>query len=78
MQRRETLKTVGGIGVASLHGIGASGTVAASEQRLASQKNNPGRLATYNGHETKTAPGSGDSIRCYYTLRIRARTGKVS
>lgn len=67
MQRRDTLKTVGGIGVASLLGIGASGTVAANGQSQSGRNNNPGRLATYNGKNTKTAPGLGgfDKVLLY-------------
>lgn len=67
MQRRETLKTVGGIGVASLLGLGASGTAAANDQNQSRQSNNPGRVATYNGKDTKTAAGLGgfDKVLLY-------------
>lgn len=63
MNRRDTLKTVGGIGVASLLGIGASGTAAATNDT----QRNPGKVGTYDGKRTLTAPGLGgfDKVLVY-------------
>ena len=67
MNRRNTLKTIGGIGLASVLGAGASGTVAADAPGRGDRTNNPGRVATYNGRTTKTAPGLGgfDKVLLY-------------
>lgn len=57
--RRNTLKMMGGIGIASILGTGATGTVAADNHSQGGQSKNPGRIATYNGKKTKTAPSLG-------------------
>ncbi len=53
MQRRDTLKTVGGIGIASLLGLGASGSAAANQH---GQSRNPGRVGQYSGCRTLVPP----------------------
>lgn len=65
MKRRTTLKSIGGIGVASVLGVG--GTVAADDHGQRGRNKNPGRVATYNGKTTKTAPGLGgfDKVLLY-------------
>lgn len=67
MKRRTTLKSIGEIGVASVLGVGASGTVAADGHGQSGRSKNPGRVATYNGKTTKTAPGLGgfDKVLLY-------------
>ncbi|MFO8115737.1 MAG: hypothetical protein R6U01_10355 [Halorubrum sp.] len=59
MQRRDTLKTIGGIGLAGVLGAGATGSVAATDASGRGHGNNPGRVGSYNGNSTKTAPGLG-------------------
>lgn len=58
---------MGGIGLAGLLGVGTSGTVAAQQPGRGGRSNNPGRVATYNGRTTKTAPGLGgfDKVLLY-------------
>jgi len=50
---------MGGIGLAGVLGVGASGSAAANEGTGRGRNNNPGRVATYNGKGTKTASGLG-------------------
>ena len=52
MQRRETLKTIGGVSIASILGLGASGTAAAGTHGRGGQTRNPGRVGRYNGNRT--------------------------
>lgn len=59
MNRRNTLKTVGGLGLAALLGGGASGTVAAETGDPVASSDNVGQVATYDGNRTLTAPGLG-------------------
>lgn len=59
MNRRNTLRTIGGIGLAGILGTGASGTAAAGDHGSGGRDRNPGHVATYNGRTTKTAPGLG-------------------
>ena len=63
MNRRNSLKTIGAIGLAGLLGTSASGSVAARN----GSSSNPGRVATYNGQRTNTAPGLGgfDKVLLY-------------
>lgn len=58
MKRRNTLKSIGGIGLASVLGIGASGTASTSD-RNGAENNNPGRVASYNGDRTLVPPDLG-------------------
>lgn len=55
MDRRDTLKAIGGIGAASLLGVGASSTALADEHANGGN-NNPGRVGTYDGYKTLVPP----------------------
>lgn len=59
MKRRNTLKAIGGIGLAGSLGIGSSGTALASDQNEQEESDNPGRVATYNGKKTLVPPDLG-------------------
>jgi hypothetical protein len=67
MNRRNTLKMVGGIGIAGVLGTGAAGSVTADNSGQRGQGNNPGRVAPYNGRKTKTTPDLGgfDKVLVY-------------
>lgn len=67
MDRRDTLKTIGGIGAASLFGVGATGTALADEHKAEGERNNPGRVGRYNGNQTLVPPDLGgfDKVLLY-------------
>lgn len=56
MQRRESLKMIGGISAASLLGLGASGSGAATNRGSAGRPQNPGRVGKYDGSKTFVPP----------------------
>lgn len=58
MDRRDTLKTIGAMGIASTLGLGATGTAAANPGDGARGKN-PGRVGRYGGTKTFTPPDLG-------------------
>lgn len=68
MKRRNTLKMVGGIGIASILGTGATGTVAAGNHDQRGRNKNQGRVATYNGKKTRVTPDLGgfDKVLVYF------------
>lgn len=67
MNRRETLKTIGGISTASLLGVEASGTALADEPGEGERNENPGRVGTYDGNRTLVPPNLGgfDKVLLY-------------
>lgn len=61
MDRRNTLKAIGTVGIAGALGLGTSGTAAADRSDTADGRgsNNPGRIGNYNGAKTLTPPDLG-------------------
>ena len=60
MERRDTLKTIGAMGIANTLGLGASGTAAADPGNGGSSRGgNPGRIGRYGGKKTFAPPDLG-------------------
>jgi hypothetical protein len=59
MNRRNSLRMMGGIGLAGVLGTAAGGTAAADDRGRRGRNENPGRVGTYGGKKTLAAPGLG-------------------